>query len=205
MSEPPPRVALTFDAEHPDRPLCPPGNAERILDLLSDAELRATFFVQGRWARSQPDVAARIARDGHLVGNHSNYHVRMSLLTDEGVREDVREGEESIREVAGVDPRPWFRCPFGAGRHEERVLDALDELGYREVGWDVELQDWEPWRTAEAIATDAVKLAMAHGDGAVVLLHTWPAPTAEALPTIVSGLREQGAELVTVDALERLP
>lgn len=205
MSEPPPRVALTFDAEHPDRPLCPPGNAERILDVLSEAELRATFFVQGRWARSQPDVAARIARDGHLVGNHSNYHVRMSLLSDEGVRQDVREGEEAIREVAGIDPRPWFRCPFGAGHDEGRVLGALDELGYREVGWSVELQDWEPWRTAKAIAADAVKHAMTHGDGAVVLLHTWPAPTAEALPAIVSGLRERGAELVTVDALEGLP
>ena len=48
------RVALTFDAEHPDRPWCPPRNAEHILDALGDAGVRATFFVQGRWAESQP-------------------------------------------------------------------------------------------------------------------------------------------------------
>jgi peptidoglycan/xylan/chitin deacetylase (PgdA/CDA1 family) len=85
------------------------------------------------------------------------------------------------------------------------VLATLEQLGYREVGWDVELEDWEPWRTAEDVASDAVRGALAHGDGAVVLLHTWPQTTAEALPQIIEGLREAGADLVTIDPLERLP
>jgi peptidoglycan/xylan/chitin deacetylase (PgdA/CDA1 family) len=199
------RVALTFDAEHPDRPRCPPGNAERILDVLSSEDLRVTFFLQGRWARSHPELARRIADDGHLVGNHSHYHVRMPLLTDDGLRADVRDAQEAIEEIAGVDPRPWFRCPFGAGHEDLRVLATLEQLGYREVGWDVELEDWEPWRTAEDVASDAVRGALAHGDGAVVLLHTWPQTTAEALPQIIEGLREAGADLVTIDPLERLP
>lgn len=205
MSDGAPRIALTFDAEHPDRPLCPPGNAERILDTLRDARVRATFFVQGRWARSQPEVARRIAGDGHLVGHHSNYHVRLPYLSDDGLRADVAEGEEAIRQVVGVDPRPWFRCPFGEGHDDPRVLGALEGLGYRDVHWDVELEDWEPWRSAEAIARDAVAGALAHGDGAVVLLHTWPAPTAEALPTIVEGLRGAGTALVALDELEDGP
>jgi len=205
VNEGAPRVALTFDAEHPDRPRCPPGNAERILDVLRDAGVRSTFFVQGRWARSQPGTARRIARDGHLVGNHSNYHVRMPYLSDEGLRADVAEGEEAIREVLGVDPRPWFRCPFGEGHDDPRVLGALEGLGYRNVHWDVELEDWEPWRTAEHVALDALDGALAHGDGAIVLLHTWPAPTAEALPRIVEGLRRAGAALVALEDLEGLP
>ena len=205
MSESEPRVALTFDAEHPDRPLCPPGNAEHILDTLRDADVRATFFVQGRWARSQPKTARRIAEDGHLVGHHSHYHARMPLLSDDGLREDVIDGQTSIAEIVGVDPRPWFRCPFGAGHDDPRVLGALEELGYRNVHWDVELEDWEPWRTAEAIARDAVEGSLARGDGAVVLLHTWPGPTAEALPAMLGELSDQGARFVTVDELERLP
>jgi peptidoglycan-N-acetylglucosamine deacetylase len=200
-----PRVALTFDAEHPDRPLCPPGNIDRILDTLRDAGVRATFFVQGRWARSQPETARRIAEDGHLVGHHSHYHARMPLLSDDGLREDVADGEESIRQILGTDPRPWFRCPFGAGHADARVLAALEAVGYRNVHWDVELEDWEPWRTAEAVADDAVGGALTHGDGAVVLLHTWPAPTAGALPDIIPRLTAEGARFVTVGELERLP
>ncbi|HEU4355187.1 MAG TPA: polysaccharide deacetylase family protein [Actinomycetota bacterium] len=196
------RVALTFDAEHPDRPRCPPGNAERVLDALRTAGVRATFFVQGRWARSQPDVARRIVAEGHLVGNHSNYHVRMPYLSDEGLRADVTEAEDAIHEICGVDPRPWFRCPFGKGGDDPRVLGALEDLGYRNVPWGVELEDWEPWRKADDVARDAVEGAAAHGDGAIVLLHTWPAVTADALPRILERLTAEGSSLVTIDELE---
>lgn len=205
MSEDGPRVALTFDAEHPDRPRCPPGGAERILAVLRDTHARATFFLQGRWACSRPEVARRIADEGHLVGHHSHYHVRMPLLTDDGIARDVREGEEAIRMSSGADPRPWFRCPFGAGADDPRVLGVLERLGYRHAGWHVELEDWEPWRAAEDIAREAVEGALAHGDGAIVLLHTWPAATREAVPAIVEGLVTAGARLVGVDELEGLP
>jgi peptidoglycan-N-acetylmuramic acid deacetylase len=200
-----PRVALTFDAEHPDRSNASPANAGRILDALAAADARATFFVQGRWARSQPETLERIIDEGHLVGNHSNYHVRMSLLSDEGLRRDVAEGERAIHEVGGVDPRPWFRCPFGDGRHDPRVLAAIEERGYREVGWDVVLEDWEPWRSAEQIEDDAVRGALERGDGAVVLLHTWPGHTADAVPSIVDRLRAEGARFVRIDELDGTP
>jgi peptidoglycan/xylan/chitin deacetylase (PgdA/CDA1 family) len=198
-------VALTFDAEHPDRPRCAPGSIERILDALSDASVRATMFVQGRWAEAHPDTARRIATDGHLIGHHSKYHARMPLLHDDGVREDILEGAAAILEATGVDPRPWFRCPFGAGHDDPRILGLLDELGYRQVFYQVVVEDWEPWRTGDDVERDAVRGALDHGDGAVVLLHTWPEPTAEAVPGIIRGLREAGADLVGVDELERLP
>jgi peptidoglycan-N-acetylglucosamine deacetylase len=206
VSDPGPlRVALTFDAEHPDRPLCPPGSAERILDALRAASVRATFFVQGRWAEAHPDTARRIAEDGHLIGHHSKYHARMPLLHDDGVREDIREGAAAILEATGIDPRPWFRCPFGAGRDDPRILGLLDELGYRNVFYQVVVEDWEPWRTGQDVERDAVRGAVEHGDGAVVLLHSWPAPTADAVPGIIRGLREAGADLVGIDGLEALP
>lgn len=196
------RVALTFDAEHPDRPLCPPDAPDRILDALAAAGVRATFFVQGRWAEAYPQRARRIAADGHLVGHHSKYHARMPLLHDEGFRRDVTEGADAIREACGVDPRPWFRCPFGAGHDDPRVLGLLDDLGYRSVDYDVVLDDWEPWRTGRQITEDAVAGARAHGDGAVVLMHTWPGPTADAVPRILSRLAASGVTFVAVDELE---
>lgn len=205
MSEPGPRVALTFDAEHPDRPRCPPDAAERILGALREAGARASFFLQGRWALSQPALARTVAEDGHLIGHHSHHHARMTLLTDRGVREDVAEGERAIRETTGADPRPWFRCPFGDGHDDPRIVEALGELGYRNVHWHVEVEDWEPWRTAEDVVRGVLEGVRAHGDGAVVLLHTWPEPTAEALPRLLAELERGGARLVRVDELEALP
>jgi peptidoglycan/xylan/chitin deacetylase (PgdA/CDA1 family) len=199
------RVALTFDAEHPDRPGCPPGNAERILDTLEGSGVRATFFVQGRWALSQPTIAKRIADAGHLVGHHSHYHARMPLLHDDGLRSDVLEAQAAIVDTTGVEPQPWFRCPFGAGADDERVLGVLRELGYRNVHWHVELEDWTPTRTGAAITEDAIHGVRDHGDGAVVLLHTWPQGTGDAIGPIISGLRDLGASFVTIDQLDELP
>ena len=199
------RVALTFDAEHPDRPRCPPGVAETVLDTLEREAVRATFFVQSRWAMSQPATARRIADDGHRVANHSTFHARMDLLSDEGIRADVSEAEAAIAEITGADPSPWFRCPFGAGSADPRVLGALDGLGYRNVHWDVEPFDWEPATTPDEIASRTLAGTARHGDGAVVLLHTWPAPTADALPGTIGVLRDAGATFVTVDELEVLP
>jgi peptidoglycan/xylan/chitin deacetylase (PgdA/CDA1 family) len=199
------RVALTFDAEHPDRPWCPPGNIERILDSLARANVRATFFVQGRWAEAQPAAASRISEEGHLVGHHSHYHARMPLLHDEGLRSDVLDAQAVIERTTGADPRPWFRCPFGAGSEDARVLGVLGDLGYRNVHWHVELDDWETWRTGTAIAEDAIRGVEAHGDGAVVLLHTWPGGTGDAIESMIEGLRARGASFVSVAELEVLP
>jgi peptidoglycan-N-acetylglucosamine deacetylase len=201
----PVRIALTFDAEHPDRPAWSPGGAERILDVLRGVDARCTFFVQSRWAEANPAVARRIAEEGHLIGNHSAYHARMSLLNDGGIRADVRQAHDALVAIIGADPRPWFRCPFGDGRDDPRVLAALDELGYRNVHWSVETEDWEPSRSADDVAGATVDRALEHGDGAVVLLHTWPEPTARGLPSALDRLGRSNTKLVTIDELDELP
>jgi len=188
------RVALTFDTEFPGRPTTP-GAEDQILETLAAAGIRSTFFLQGRWTRAHPQVARSIVEAGHLVGNHSNFHAPMDGLTDEWLREDIRRAENTILEITGVDPKPWFRCPFGSGMHDARVLAAVEELGYRHIGWDVDPFDWEEGRTVEELVERVVP-----GEG-IVLLHAWPAVTAEGLGRVIAGLRERGAELVRVDEL----
>src|SRR6266571_4142693 len=178
------RVALTFDAEHPDRPRCAPEVPAAIAGVLRAKGARATFFLQGRWVEAYPGLASRIAEDGHVIGNHSFFHARMPLLTDERLRFDVCEAERVIAEATGVDPRPWFRGPFGAGWDDARVLEVLRGLGYRQVGWDVVAHDWEPDRTPEAIERAAVDGTLSRDGEVVLLLHAWPEQTLEALPSI---------------------
>ena len=203
MSEPG-SVALTFDAEHPDRSWCPPGAPERILDVLAGAGIRATFFIQGRWAEAYPGTARRIADEGHLIGNHSHHHARMPLLLDRGLQEDIDAARSAIVRATGRDPRPWFRCPWGAGAEDPRLLAALAAAGYRHVGWHVEVEDWEPTRTPQAIAADAIDGIRRHGDGTVLLLHTWPGGTVDALPRVLDDLPD-GTRFITVDALAEVP
>jgi peptidoglycan/xylan/chitin deacetylase (PgdA/CDA1 family) len=195
------RVALTFDAEHPDRPHHG-DNAAWVLDELRRLDVPATVFLQGRWVEAYPDLARRVAAEGHLVGNHSFYHARMPLLNHDGFAEDIREAERAIRDATGVDPRPWLRFPFGAGADESELVDRLPGLGYRHVGWDVEVFEWDPGRTSREVATKTVEGVTAHGDGAIVLLHTWPDPVAPALAEVVERLHERGALFVRVDELD---
>ena len=195
------RVALTFDTEHPDRPGNDPGNTRSLVATLAEQAVRATFFLQGRWVEAYPQVAQMIAADGHLIGDHSFYHARMPLLTDAGIAEDLADSGTVIRETTGLDPRPWFRCPFGVGFDDPRVLAALARSGYQNVHWDVDCEDWDPAHDAASVERAIVDRTTAHGDGAIVLLHAWPDATLGAIERIVSRLREAGATFVTVDTL----
>jgi peptidoglycan/xylan/chitin deacetylase (PgdA/CDA1 family) len=198
------RVALTVDAEHPDRPT-EGGVTERLLDALELASVRASFFIQGRWAEAYPATARSIATGGHLVGNHSHYHARMPLLTDAGLTEDIVESGRIIVETTGVDPRPWFRCPFGAGARDPRVLAAIAEAGYRHAGWHVAVEDWEPGRDATSIERDLVDGVATRADDTVILLHGWPSGTLAALPGTIARLRDMGAAFVRIDELDEVP
>jgi peptidoglycan-N-acetylglucosamine deacetylase len=198
------RAALTFDAEHPDRSAAD-GNADRLLDELDRLHMKASFFVQGRWAEAYPGTARRIVAAGHLVGSHSHYHARMPLLTADGLATDVRDAEAAIREHAGIDPRPWFRCPFGAGADDPVLVGRLAELGYREVGWHVSPEDWNPANSAADVIRTVVDGVLEHGDGAIVLHHTWPDQTLAAIPEIVARLRGSGVTLVGLDELPDVP
>lgn len=198
------RVALTFDAEHADRPT-DPGAELRLLSALESARVPATFFVQGRWAEAYPERARRIADAGHLVGSHGFYHARMTLLSDEGLRADIEAAEAAIFDAAGVDPKPWFRCPFGAGMNDARVLEAIEAAGYRNVGWDVNIEDWAADRDAPTLARLLFDACLARGTAneldSIVLLHSWPAGTGAGVALAVVRLREAGASFVRIDDL----
>jgi peptidoglycan/xylan/chitin deacetylase (PgdA/CDA1 family) len=118
---------------------------------------------------------------------------------------DLAGAGAAIEGATGVSPRPWFRCPFGAGADDERVLAGVAAAGYRHVGWHVSADDWEPTRGAEVIAADIVGGVMRHGDEAVVLLHAWPTAMLEAIDPILARLTDAGARFVRVDELTDLP
>jgi peptidoglycan/xylan/chitin deacetylase (PgdA/CDA1 family) len=194
------RVALTFDAEHPDRPGA--RSAAAVLDELDLAGAPATFFLQGRWVEAEPVLARRMRDAGHLIGSHSHYHARMGLFSRDGFRTDVAAAEAVIRQRLRVNPRPWFRLPFGSAATDARRIALLAELGYRHVGWHVEPKEWQTRATVGRVAQAIVKGASSHGDGVIVLLHTWPRTVPKALSIAIPALSAAGARFVPLDQLD---
>jgi len=194
------RVALTFDTEHPDQPQCKPVFQDGILDTLANEDVRATFFVQGRWATAYPDILRRIAKE-HTIGNHSHFHADMRFLTNEGIINDITLARNAIKEICAKDPWPLFRLPFGYGIDDPRVIGLLAQGEWRNVHWNVDPQDWSPTNEAGGIEQRVVEQVLAKRDKSIVLLHSWPEPTPAALPKIIRRLRENGASFVTMDTL----
>ena len=132
----PPRpgeLALTFD-DGPN-PACTP----RLLDTLAAHDARATFFMVGRYAQSEPALVRRIAQAGHLIGNHSWSHPNLALSTPGRVRAELARTSDALAQIIGK-PVLHFRPPFGARR--PYVLRVARELGMTPVLWNAMTSDW---------------------------------------------------------------
>jgi peptidoglycan/xylan/chitin deacetylase (PgdA/CDA1 family) len=187
-------VALTFD-DGPD-PDCTPA----VLEGLAEAGARAVFFLVGEQVEAHPELARRVADEGHVVALHGFRHVEHDELGAE-VRADLERGAAAVAAPPGAEPR-LYRPPYG--RFGEESYRAAGELGLRPVYWSGWGGDWDPI-PAERIADLAIRDLF---PGAILLLHdsaryaTRPsaAPTAEALPAILAAMRDRDLEPVTVPA-----
>lgn len=173
-------VSLTFD----DGPV--PGNTSRILDVLYNYRVEATFFVTGQQARWYPDLVWRAYSEGHSVQNHTYTHPNLTPLSNAGIARELRATNQAI-EAAGV-PRPYrFRPPYGATNATVSSVGAY--LGLFQTMWSVDPRDWaDPpaWVICNRVVSSV-------RPGSIVLLHDGSgANTADALPCIIEGLRARG-------------
>jgi peptidoglycan-N-acetylglucosamine deacetylase len=196
------RVAITIDTEMPDHPWHVWNGPVPILDTLRDYNSRATFFVQGRWAAAFPDIAARIAREGHLVGSHSSSHAPMSRLSPAGIEAELQTSTREIVRACGVDPRPWFRLPFFDGANEPWIRARVRGAGYQHVPVNVHTSDWEQNATTEGLVGEILDGVQQH-DPAVVIMHSWPNVTNDSFAVLLQALNETGANVIRLDELER--
>jgi peptidoglycan-N-acetylmuramic acid deacetylase len=197
---PPRHVALTFDTEHPDGPAHRGGGLDRLLVTLEDARVPATFFVQGRWATSEPDLVCQMAEQGHVVGNHSHDHVPFDTLSDDQIKHQLDRAHQALTRILGHEPTKWFRLPFHAGVNDPRVISAVRQAGYREVFKTVAPRDWDPAMTGTELVTNSVR-ATSTRQVEIVNLHSWPRATADALPRIIEQYFALGASFVAVDRI----
>lgn len=187
-------IALTFDDG-------PSESTEALLRILEAHGARATFFACGAHVRRLPAAARAVVAAGHEIGNHTQDHRALCLRSPGFVRDQVRRGQDSIAEVAGVQCR-LFRAPYGARWFGLREVQR--ELGLMGVMWTAIAGDWR----LEARAV-AARLTGAAENGAIFCLHDGRGvrirpdirATLEAVDQAAPVLIERGYRLVTLTEL----
>ena len=190
-------MALTFD-DGPDASFTP-----RVLHILAEKQVPATFFVVGERAERHPELIRRAHDMGHAIGNHSHTHsLRFHFRHGNGLRREIGACNDAIRSAIGLEPR-LFRSPQGL--KTPALGDVLRERGMAAIGWQVRGMDYllrDPERIARRIVEGAV-------DGGVLLLHDGGgfqgsmdrSATIRALPLVIDGLRARGFTFLRVDQL----
>lgn len=192
--EPGKLVALTFD-DGPDGKYTP-----KILDLLKEQEVPATFFLVGTQVEKFPDIVQRILEEGHSIGNHTWNHADLSKKSLAQIREQIRKADDVLKEAAGFMP-VLFRAPYGAV--SDTLKKELKKQGRELVGWNVDTRDWAgtPVNKMRKTVNETVR------PGSIILMHSFGGKngdltnTLELLPLIIEDLRDQGYTFVTVEQL----
>jgi|SRR5665213_269669 len=196
----PPRVALTFD----DGPTA--GGTDRILDLLAESNVKATFFVIGANVERAPELLRRIHHEGHLIGNHTFDHSRWCTTgLTKYWRRQIDKTDAAIQRVIGIRPL-FFRPPIG--HKTPHTISAARTHGHAIVNWSVRAWDGIP-TTPEKIIAHVVPRCRR---GSIVVLHDGVEPgrvrdpwaTIAAVKGLVTSLRNRGLEPVRLDELTGL-
>jgi peptidoglycan/xylan/chitin deacetylase (PgdA/CDA1 family) len=183
-------VALTLDDG-------PTALAPDVLRILADADVAATFYLNGRDLAARPDLGRAIAAAGHEIGNHTYSHRRMVFVTPRTVAAEVERTDEEIRRTGYRGPIT-FRPPYG--KKLWTLPKYLSEHGRTTVTWDVEPDSARDANADQIVAetVDAVR------PGSIILLHVMHegrAASRAAIPRIVDELRADGYRFVTVSDL----
>ena len=192
-----PVVALTFDGGASGTAVA------KILEVLAQHDVPATFFVTGDFARSYPSAVRQIAAAGHPVGNHSDNHAAFPDLTNESIRAELARAEESISALTGRPAKPLFRFPYGSRTPLD--IRVVNDAGYVPFRWTVDTLGWQGTSAGRSAASVRERVLSTARAGQIVLMHVGANPTdgstldADALPSVIEGLRARGYRFVSLD------
>lgn len=182
-------IYLTFDAGYEN------GLTAGILDTLRDNGVPAAFFLTGGYVQQNQELVTRMAREGHVLGNHSMDHPSMPKISNEKIRTEITGVYQLVKNLTGEEMR-HFRPPYG--QLNGRVLELASQLGYTTVFWSMAYRDWEVDNQPGAEVAYRHVLDNVH-NGAVILLHNVSSSNAEALDRIIKDLKAQGYRFAGLD------
>ncbi len=180
-------IALTFDDG-------PKEHTAKLLEVLRDKDVKATFFVVGKQAQAYPEMAKRMAAEGHEVENHTYTHRDLEYLSEDEIVREIFRTAAVVRSLTGK-PTRFVRPPGG---HEgSRLPDVMSKFGLTTALWTTNCSNVEG-TTRERMFDRVIRSAE---PGAVVLMHNGEPVTLLTLPDIIDELRGRGYRFVTVSEL----
>jgi peptidoglycan/xylan/chitin deacetylase (PgdA/CDA1 family) len=187
-------VALTFD-DGPD-----PVDTPRLLDLLREKNVKATFFVVGQRAERHPEIVRRAWDEGHLIANHTWSHRSLfCFLLPQRLRTEIEGGSRSIERICGIRTR-YFRSPVGLRHPLLRFVLQMKGLEY--ISWRVRSYD-TTIRNSGVLSRHVLRKVVSRD---IILMHDHRPKGArvmlEALPAVIDELKERGFEFVLAGSRE---
>jgi peptidoglycan-N-acetylglucosamine deacetylase len=192
------QIALTYD-DGPNDP-----HTLKLLDVLAKHNVRATFFMIGRFVQQRPEIVRAVAQAGHVIGNHTFTHPLLIFESEAQTRIQLVDCRQALQDAVG-EHSSLFRPPFGGRR--PATLRVARKLGLQTVMWNVTGYDW----TAPPAPVIEKKVERQMRGGDVVLLHDGGyramgadrAQTVIATENLIRRYKDQGYEIMTIE--EMLP
>ncbi|MBE5749792.1 MAG: deacetylase [Clostridiales bacterium] len=182
------KVAISFD--------CAWGvdYTDKLLKVMSEKEVRCTFFMVEFWTTKYPEYVKKISDHGHEIGTHSATHPYMSKLDKSAIEKELTTSSKAIEDITGKKVEV-FRPPYGD--YDDLLIDTAKELNLYVIQWDVDSLDWKD------LSKDEIKKRVLKKvkNGSIVLFHNQGLHTAEALPEIIDELKSLGYEFVPIGEL----
>lgn len=182
------KVALTFDAAWGS------DKTSKIITTLKESNVDATFFLVGFWVEQNKDKVKEIDEAGFDIGTHSNTHPKMSTLSAEQIKKELQISMNMITDITDK-PVKFFRPPFGD--YNDTLIVTAGSLGLKTIQWDVDSLDWKGLSATEILS----RVKSGVKNGSIILFHNNSDHILEALPLVVSYLKEQGYSMVKMSDL----
>lgn len=175
-------IYLTFDQGYEN------GYTSKILDILKKKKVKATFFILQDYAERNPELVKRMIDEGHTVGNHSVSHPSLPKISIEEAKQEIMGLHNYVKEKFGYEMTE-FRPP--RGEFSERVLQLVNECGYKTVMWSFAYEDWDVDNQPNEFKA-LEKVTNAKHNGAIYLLHSVSETNTKILGSVIDNLKKDG-------------
>ena len=186
-------VYLTFDLGYEA------GYTPKILEVLKQNEVKATFFITAHYVNTQPDLVKQMIDEGHIIGNHTVNHKSMPSCSLETIKKEVMDLHSAIYDKFGYEMK-FIRPP--KGEYSERTVAYTNTLGYTSVMWSFGYDDWDEKKQGREEYGKKKILDNVH-NGEIMLLHATSKDNANILDDVIKEIINMGYEFRNIDQFEK--
>ena len=170
------------------------GYTAKILDTLKEKNVQGTFFITAHYLNTASDLVERMIKEGHIVGNHTVNHKSMPDLSDEEIKSELMNLNQSLYEKFEYEMK-YMRPP--KGEFSERTLSITENLGFKTVMWSFAYVDWN--EDSQPSQEEALKMVISNlHNGEVMLLHATSKTNSEIMGKIIDETRYEGYEFRSI-------